>query len=84
MISCFFLFFSQPSYSLVRHPFSINGKPLPDTPAKPEDLFAVIELSGTQYKVTLVRTLIVIVVIVIVFFSTSNSCCICSLLFVID
>jgi hypothetical protein len=53
MFSCFY-FFSQPSYSLVRHPFSINGKPLPDTPAKPEDLFAVIELSGTQYKVTLV------------------------------
>ena len=45
----------QPTFSAVRHPFSVNGLPLSDSPAKPEDLFAIIEFSGTQFKVTVVR-----------------------------
>jgi large subunit ribosomal protein L21 len=51
-------FYFQPFLSAVRHPYSINGLPLSDTPAKPEDLFAVVEFSGTQYKVTLGDVLI--------------------------
>jgi hypothetical protein len=40
--------------SIVRHPVSLDGKPIDDV-TKPADRFAVIEFSGTQYKLTVVR-----------------------------
>ena len=47
--------------SVVEHPYPINGVPLDVAPSSDSNtpvptLFAVIELSGTQYKVTPVRT----------------------------
>lgn len=43
----------QTQISVVKHPFPINGEPLAaDREIIKNDLFAVVEFSGTQYKVT--------------------------------
>ena len=52
---------SLPRVTLVHHPFSLDGKPIESkhgviSPA--EDKFAVIEFSGTQYKVTIDDTIV--------------------------
>lgn len=45
---------SLASYSVVRHPFNLADDETldPSSPSSPEDIFAVVSLSGTQYKLT--------------------------------
>lgn len=50
------------SFIVAKHPFSIEGAPLRDTTNKPEDVFAVFKLLGTQYKATLVTNVVVVAV----------------------
>ena len=40
--------------TIANHPYSIDGSKLEISTDTKEDIFAVIEFSGTQYKVTLV------------------------------
>jgi polyisoprenoid-binding protein YceI len=49
--------YSTPKISIVRHPVSLDGSPI-DAATKPSDKFAVVEFSGTQYKLTVVYRLL--------------------------
>jgi large subunit ribosomal protein L21 len=57
-------FNSQYTMSVVEHPYPINGVPLDVAPSSDDNnipaptLFAIIELSGTQFKVTLDDTIV--------------------------
>ena len=43
-----------PKISIVEHPFPLDGQPIPAV-TQASDRFAVIEHSGTQFKLTIVR-----------------------------
>ena len=49
-----------PKVSFAAHPYPINGQPIENltTPSSASERFAVIEFSGTQYKVTLDDTIV--------------------------
>ena len=49
-------------HSVIHHPVSINGEPLSADQSSPkEDRFAVVELSGSQFKVTIVHLYLFII-----------------------
>lgn len=44
---------SKITRSIVHHPYSLTDTPLTPGPSSTQDMFAVVEFSGTQYKVVL-------------------------------
>jgi len=50
---------SGPKVTFASHPYPINGAPIDmSTPSLPVDRFAIVEFSGTQYKVALDDTIV--------------------------
>lgn len=43
---------ATPTMSYVRHPFSLNGKPIDTNSEKDSQRFAIVDFQGTQHKIT--------------------------------